>query len=126
MRAKIKDKTAFSDLLYQASLKDGTDSYVYVLFEHKSYPEPLDAFHLLRYMIRIWEQDLKQGFSGKLPSVIPLVIYHGTAIWKVNERFISLFKGPEELECFLPDFTYVLCDISRFSDEEIKGVLAGT
>jgi len=113
----------FSDLLYQASLKDGTDSYVYVLFEHKSYPEPLVAFHLLRYMIRIWEQDLKQGFSGKLSPVIPIVIYHGTTRWNVDERFISLFKCPEELKCFLPDFTYALCDISRFSDEEIRGVV---
>lgn len=113
----------FSDLLYQASLKDGTDSYVYVLFEHKSYPEPLIAFHLLRYMVRIWEQDLKQGFSGKLPSVIPIVIYHGIAKWKVDERFISLFKCPEELRRFLPDFSYALCDISRFSDEEIRGVV---
>ena len=43
-------RTYFSDLLYQTSLKDGTDSYVYVLFEHKSYPESMIAFHLLRYM----------------------------------------------------------------------------
>ena len=67
--------TCFSDLLYQTSLTNGTNSYVYVLFEHKSYPEPLVAFHLLRYMVRIWEQDFKQGFSGKLPTVIPIVIY---------------------------------------------------
>ena len=113
----------FSDLLYQTSLKDGTDSYVYVLFEHKSYPEPLVAFHLLRYMVRIWEQDLKQGFSGKLPTVIPIVIYHGIAGWKVDERLINLFNCPKELKSFLPDFTYVLCDISRFSDEEIRGVV---
>jgi len=115
--------TYFSDLLYHASLKDGADSYVYVLFEHKSYPEPLIAFHLLRYMVKIWEQDLKQGFSGRLSSVIPIVIYHGPARWKVDERFISLFNCPETLRCFLPDFTYALCDISCVSDDEIKGIV---
>jgi len=113
----------FSDLLYQASLKDGTDSYVYVLFEHKSYPEPMIAFHLLRYMVKIWEQDLKQGLSGSLSPIIPIVIYHGTARWNIDERLSSLLKCPEELRCFVPDFTYTLCDISRFSDEEIRGVV---
>ena len=115
--------TYFSDLLYQANLKDGADAYAYVLFEHKSYPEPLIAFHLLRYMVKIWEQDLKQGFSGKLSSVIPIVIYHGTPRWKVDKRFIGLFNCPEALKCFLPDFTYALCDISGFSDDEIRGVV---
>ena len=113
----------FSDLLYQASLKDGSESYVYVLFEHKSYPEPLIAFQLLRYMVKIWEQDLRQGFSAKLSSIIPIVIYHGKARWKIDERFISLFKCPKEIECFIPDFSYALCDISRFSDEEIRGIV---
>jgi len=113
----------FSDLLYQASLKDGSESYVYLLFEHKSYPEPLIAFQLLRYMVKIWERDLRQGFSAKLSSIIPIVIYHGTARWNIDERFISLFKCPKEIECFIPDFSYALCDISRFSDEEIRGIV---
>ena len=113
----------FSDLLYRASLKDGSESYVYLLFEHKSYPEPLIAFQLLRYMVKIWERDLRQGFSAKLSSIIPIVIYHGTARWNIDERFISLFKCPKEIECFIPDFSYALCDISRFSDEEIRGIV---
>ena len=99
-------------------MKDGADAYAYVLFEHKNYPKPLIAFHLLRYMVKTWEQDLKQDFSGKLSSVIPIVIYHGTARWKVEKRFIGFFNCPESLKCFLPDFTYALYDISGFSDEE--------
>jgi hypothetical protein len=45
-----------SDLLYQVPLTGGGQGYVYVLFEHKSYPEPFIALALLRYMVRIWEQ----------------------------------------------------------------------
>jgi predicted transposase/invertase (TIGR01784 family) len=45
----------FSDLLYQAPLRDGEQANVYILFEHKSYPDRLVAFQLLRYMVRIWE-----------------------------------------------------------------------
>lgn len=42
----------FSDLLYTATLKSGQPCYFYLLFEHKSHPEPLIAFHLLRYWCR--------------------------------------------------------------------------
>ena len=34
----------FSDLLYKVELRDGRAVYVYVLLEHKSYPEPFVAF----------------------------------------------------------------------------------
>src|SRR3712207_1294937 len=44
----------FSDLLYEVQLTKGDTAYIYVLFEHKSYPEPLVALQLLRYMLRIW------------------------------------------------------------------------
>ena len=30
----------FSDLLYQVNLETGEGAFVYVLFEHKSYPDP--------------------------------------------------------------------------------------
>jgi len=63
-------KEYFSDLLYCVDTKDGGSSYVYVLFEHKSYPERLISLHLLRYMARIWEQAVKLGESKPLPPVI--------------------------------------------------------
>ena len=96
---------------------------MYVLFEHKSYPEPRIAFHLLRYMVRIWEQALKQGVLGELPPIIPIVAYHGKAKWKIALDLRALFASPEELTAFLPDFRYVLCDFSRFSDDAIKGMV---
>ena len=43
----------FSDLLYKVSLRDGPSINVYVMLEHKSFPEPLIAFYLLRYMVKI-------------------------------------------------------------------------
>jgi hypothetical protein len=89
----------------------------------KDTPEPLIAFQLLRYMIKLWEQVLKQDLPGKLPSIIPIVVYHGLARWKVSERFSGLFECPQEIKPFLPDFTYVLCDVSRFGDREIRGIV---
>ncbi len=112
----------FSDILYCVNMKQGGSSYVYALFEHKSYPEPLISLHLLRYMIRIWEQALKQGVARPLPPIIPIVVYHGRTRWKIGLEFFDLFNDlPEELKSFAPGFQYLLCDLSRYSDEEIKG-----
>jgi predicted transposase/invertase (TIGR01784 family) len=109
----------FSDLLYQVKLHDQSAAYVYVLFEHKSYPEPLLAFQLLRYLVRIWEQALKQD-QGLVP-ILPLVLYHGRSRWAVSTSFQKLLSAPSALHPYLPDFRYLLCDLSQYSEAEIKG-----
>jgi predicted transposase/invertase (TIGR01784 family) len=48
----------YSDLLYQVTRQDGKGAYVYVLLEHKSYADRWTVFQLLRYIVRIWEQEL--------------------------------------------------------------------
>ena len=116
-------KEYFSDILYGVDMKGGRSSYVYVLFEHKSYPEPLIGLHLLRYMVRIWEQAIKLGETRPLPPVIPVVVYHGRSKWKVGPEFQDLFDIPEAMEGVLPDFGYLLCDLTQYSDEEIRGAV---
>jgi predicted transposase/invertase (TIGR01784 family) len=111
----------FTDLLYQTRLQDGQDAYVYVLFEHKSHPEPLVAFQLLRYLVRIWEQVLKQGPVSHLPPIVPVVVYHGVETWRIDRRFRGLFVDRPALMEYIPDFRYQLCDLSDYSDEEIAG-----
>ncbi|MCK5508009.1 MAG: Rpn family recombination-promoting nuclease/putative transposase, partial [Desulfobacterales bacterium] len=64
----------FSDIIYQVDLKQGDSAYIYLLFEHKSYSEPLIALHLLRYMIKIWEQGVKQGKARPFAPIIPIVV----------------------------------------------------
>ncbi|MDI6795196.1 MAG: Rpn family recombination-promoting nuclease/putative transposase, partial [bacterium] len=123
----------FSDIIYKAQLKDGTEVYVYALLEHKSYPAYLVAFQLLRSMVRIWERVLrkkeedKKGKKGKkdlpfyLPPIIPIVIYHGKPKWNVALNFRALFSPHLKLESYIPNFSYVPYDISHYDDDEIKG-----
>jgi len=121
----------FSDLLYQIKLinlsgnqeEEQGGGYVYVLFEHKSTPEEWITFHLLRYQVRIWELYLKQNETVRgLPVIIPLVLYHGKKKWRVGIQFADLFMNPgPELMAFIPDFSYLLCDLSVFGDDQIKG-----
>ena len=58
----------FSDILYQLKFRNGQKTQVYVLIEHKSYSDSLVAFQLLRYMIRIWELELKQQSKSRKPK----------------------------------------------------------
>jgi predicted transposase/invertase (TIGR01784 family) len=77
----------FSDLLCQVNIKDGSFGYVYLLFEHKSYQEPLAAFHVLRYMVKIWELWLKEKVGHRFPIIIPMIVYHGEDQWQARLNY---------------------------------------
>jgi len=111
----------YSDLLYKLNLKDGRGAFVYVLFEHKSYPDSLVAFQLLRYMVKIWEYGIRQG--ERLSPILPVVIYHGEAKWHVGKSFHDLFDTSELFKHYLPEYQYWLCDLSQYKDEELKGAV---
>lgn len=68
-------------------------------------------------MLNSWEQARKQKQPPTL--LIPVVIYHGKATW-AYEPLPSYFGAVDaELSRFLPDFAYLLVNISRYSDEQI-------
>jgi hypothetical protein len=111
----------YSDLLYRVQLKAGNEAYVYLLFEHKSTPAPRVALDLLRYLVRIWDFLGKRGNKTPLPAILPLVIYHGKARWRIAHSFSHLIDAPEALRPYLLEFTYLLTDLSHLRDEEIQG-----
>ena len=109
----------YSDLLYRVGLSDGNFAYVYVLFEHKSYPDVMVSFQLLRYQVKIWEYMLKQGYQ--LLPILPLVVYHGKKKWDIGLNFQELIKAPAVLNEYMVNYRYCLCDLSDYEDSEIKG-----
>jgi len=113
---------SFSDLLFKARINN-KEGYVYMLFEHKSYPSRDIAFQLLKYMVRIWERKIKE--LGCLPVIIPLVIYHGKNNWniglKLENMILEYNELPEDIKLLIPNYRYLLYDFSNFTDEEIKG-----
>ncbi len=118
-------KEYYSDILYQVELGSDT-GLLYFLFEHKSHPSKRIFLQLLRYMLSIWNLYDKQTDDPKgmlkLPLVIPLVIYHGQAKWNMPTRFSECFHGlTDDLTAYIPDYTYLLYDLSQYTDSEIKG-----
>ncbi|MBF0477456.1 MAG: Rpn family recombination-promoting nuclease/putative transposase, partial [Deltaproteobacteria bacterium] len=103
----------FSDLIYQIKMKLPQQAYVCLLFEHKSYPDRQVPVQLLRYMVQIWDHIFDQDPSVKhLPVIIPLVVYHGASPWSRPQHLGSLFEINPEFASYVPDYNYLLYDIS--------------
>ncbi len=117
-------KEGFSDLLFKANINN-REGYLYLLFEHKSYPSRDVAFQLLKYMVKVW--DTKIGEAGRLPVIIPLVVYHGKEGWNIKPSLGEMILGydelPQDIRALVPNYQYLLFDLSRFTDEEIKGAV---
>lgn len=114
----------FSDMLFQVDINN-KEGYIYFLFEHKSYPSKNIAFQLLNYIVQIWERKMQKELDHKIPVVIPLVIYHGKETWKIKTSLGEMIRGyedlPDSVRSYIPNYQYLLYDISRYSDDEIKG-----
>lgn len=121
----IDDKLAdqHSDLLFSANARtSGERVLVYVLFEHRSSPEPRMALRLLSYMVRIWERFADANKDAPLPLILPAVLAHAPGGWRVPTRFSSLFSPSlGELDAHvLPDFTYAVDDLQHANDADLR------
>ena len=115
-------KEHFSDLLYRIELKENSEAFVYMLFEHKSYPDTHVAVQLLRYMGAIWQQHLKADAGNtQLPVIIPLVFYHGTESWKPRKLSDLLASTPVNLTQYIPDFNFAFSDFAASSSPVFQG-----
>lgn len=119
-------KEIFADMLFKVNIED-EEGYVYFLFEHKSYTSKNISFQLLKYMIEIWEAKIKNEKTDELPVIIPLVIYHGKDKWNIKNTLVDMIKGydklPQGMQKYIPNYEYLIYDISRYTDEDIKGEL---
>jgi predicted transposase/invertase (TIGR01784 family) len=112
---------SFSDILYNVSI-DGKEGFVYLLFEHKSYFDKMTPVQMLGYILDIWKLYDKQNKNEKLPTIIPILIYHGNRKWKYGNSLSELIEATSEaISDYIPGYNYLLYDFSNYSDAEIKG-----
>jgi predicted transposase/invertase (TIGR01784 family) len=116
-------RQSFSDLLYSVQFAGANDppieGQVYLLFEHKSQSDPMTCLQLLRYIVRIWEQRLRNGLS--LCPVFPLVVYHGQEYWSAPRSLEELIGGPKAAFEYGVRMSYPVLDIARVPDESLAG-----
>ena len=133
LRGSFTDKelaSRHSDILFSAPLASGQGcALVYLLMEHQSTPEPAMASRLLGYLTRVWEQYEKEHSTYSMPPIVPVVLYHGDRSWNAARRMHDQLTVPAtelgEMSSYVPSFSYVLHDLSRISDYELRGRALG-
>ena len=86
----------------------------------------MESLRLLTYMVRIWEWWQKDHPNAKkLPIVLPFVLYHGQQPWKGSLEFFDLIDVEvdqrEKFRAFIPNFRFLLTDLTHTPDEGILG-----
>ncbi|AZT89419.1 Rpn family recombination-promoting nuclease/putative transposase [Caldicellulosiruptor changbaiensis] len=96
-----------ADVVAKARLKD-RDVYFYILIENQSTVAKDMPERLLRYMISIWAEEIRNGVE-KLPAIIPIVVYNELdRRWEVPTDIIGAF------DIFKNDiFKYKVVDIAQ-------------
>jgi hypothetical protein len=114
-------KASQSDRLFSVALRDGGWALLYILFEHKSAPDPFIVLQLLGYRREIWRRyaGTSAGKALSLPLIIPLVFYHGRQEWKLPLSITECIDADQELREFMSGMGYILCDLGHIPDNEL-------
>lgn len=83
-------KRSAADALYQVRL-NGKLAYLYLLCEHTSEPDPLLAFRIIKYIVRIIQQHSEQYPDEPFPVVYPIVLYTGDKPYTQTLDWYELF-----------------------------------
>ncbi len=119
----FSDKEA--DIIYRLRLRD-SEVILYVLLELQSTVVQTMPFRLLQYMVEVWRdiyqnaperERRRKGF--RLPAIIPAVLYNGRRKWTARRSFKEYQTGYDNFPGCLLDFSYILFDVVRYSEDDL-------
>lgn len=96
------------------------------MLEHECSHDPWLPVWLLGYMTRIWEGliDRKEVEAGRLPPILPAVVYHGEKGWQASTQFEAVIDlpedAPEAIRAHIPRFRFALDDLTATSLEALR------
>ena len=118
-----------SDVLLKAMVS-GEETYLYVLAEHQSKPDPLMSFRLMKYMIRIWDVHCQQfGTTSPLPLpvIVPLVFFTGNGKYTVARTLADLCGSNAEVMRRILENPHALINVNTIPEEQLTSRMwAGT
>ncbi|SDH53572.1 MULTISPECIES: Rpn family recombination-promoting nuclease/putative transposase [unclassified Duganella] len=111
--ASDRGRVRHEDVVWRACI-GGEWVYVYILLEFQSRPDKWMALRMQVYVGLLY-QDLvaqhKLSKHGKLPPVLPIVLYHGRSPWHAATQLAELMlPAPAGLEHFQASQQYLLID----------------
>ena len=97
--------------------------YLYLLLEFQSTVDPYMAVRVLVYIGLLYQALIRAGQlppSGKLPPVVPIVLYNGRGRWTAAQTVESLLEPmASSLAPYCPRLRYVLLDEGRYTEREL-------
>jgi len=117
-------KRSEGDMVWKLRRRDGTPVYVYLLIEFQSRNERFMAVRLMSYVASLYldlidRKELAPG--GRLPLVIPLVVYNGVRRWRAPLELSELIEPVEPAaEAYLPRLLYRVIDQGTYAPEDLE------
>jgi predicted transposase/invertase (TIGR01784 family) len=112
-----------SDVVWRVRWERDRWLYVYLLIEFQSTVDPFMALRVMMYMGLLYQDLVRHRQltpSGKLPPVLPLVLYNGVARWGAARELADLIETvPGGLEQYRPQLRYCLLDEARIADSDL-------
>jgi hypothetical protein len=119
-------KSREGDMIWKIRFRDGRPLYVYLLLEFQSDVQRFMAVRVMAYMA-LFYQDLIKGREltpeGKLPLVVPIVLYNGDERWWAPLELADLIEmegTSPAAEIFRPRLRYHLIDEGSYPVEELR------
>ena len=114
-----------SDLIWRAKLRDSQEwFYVYVLVEFQSTPDRFMAVRVLAYLCLLYEDLVRQKSltpSGRLPPVLPIVLYNGAYRWTMPVQIRELIEPVSGgLDTYIPCFEYIVVDEGHLPKADLE------
>ena len=110
------------DLVWQVRFRDDW-LYLLLLLEFQSTIEPAMAVRVLTYTSLLYEKLIDDGVlreHGKLPPVLPIVIYNGSKRWTAAEDVAAMIAfGGKALAPYQPSLRYYLLDEGRAGEDDL-------
>jgi len=115
----LKLRESVSDMVFRAPLKSG-EAYIYLLLEHKSHgldelPAPME-----KYRLEAMNRYARDQGTKRYPLVVPMVLFHGRRAYRGPVRLQDCIDAPAEMIELAYRSSFILVDLSRYSDEELK------
>jgi predicted transposase/invertase (TIGR01784 family) len=114
-----------SDVIWMLRTRQGRPVYVFLLLELQSTVERTMAVRMMAYVALLYLDLIAKGKltpEGKLPLIVPIVLYNGDASWTAPQDVADLIESfAPEIDELRPHMKYRLIDEGSYDVGELEG-----
>ncbi|MBF0424991.1 MAG: Rpn family recombination-promoting nuclease/putative transposase [Magnetococcales bacterium] len=110
----------FSDRLFVVDTRGDKALHIYVLIEHKSYPEQKVGWQVVRGIFTFLDQKARERADWTLlPGVVPMIFYHGAKAWRIPSAFLALIDADPAFHPWLINARFVTVNLGKVAGARI-------